>query len=132
MAATAQNAFEHRSSKPSSNYDLLEFAYDRARARDFGEDITLLDPDCRIDPFESFVAAGLRITFLRQLSQTPIEYPDLHKLIDSILSAIPTEAFQMNGSIFSAMEQRIISGHLRLDGPPQSTIPGKNRYSARK
>jgi len=77
--------------------ELVTFAFDPERARDFAEDVH--DSESFAHPVELLVAAGVRLSFLGQLPEVTLESPAFEKLVKSILASIPVRAFDENGSL---------------------------------
>lgn len=102
----------------SGRSDLFEFAIDIDRAKDFATESTEFEPATGPHPVEHLVAAGLRMAFLGQLSDTPLEDPGFSKLVQSVLSAFPENSFHRDGSLRTNLERRLTSADLRDEPIP--------------
>ena len=89
----------------------FEFAFDRDRARDFGEEAMFAEVEYRSRPFEHLVSAGLRVTFLQHLSNDAFDEPEFLTLTQSILSSIPRQTLHRDGSLRTSLERRIYTSH---------------------
>ena len=104
----------------AGSHDLFEFAFDVERAKDFATESIEYDPATGPHPVEHLVAAGLRMAFLGQLSGTPLTEPAFQQLVQSILGALPQDAFHQDGSLRSVLERRVSSRTLRDEPLPAS------------
>lgn len=102
--------------------DLFEFAFEVERARDFATESIEYDPATGPNPVEHLVTAGLRMAFLGQLPETPLAEPAFQRLVQSILGALPQEAFHRDGSLRSVLERRVSSRMLRDEPLPASLL----------
>lgn len=102
--------------------DLFEFAFEVERARDFATESIEYDPATGPNPVEHLVTAGLRMAFLGQLPETPLAEPAFLRLVQSILGALPQEAFHRDGSLRSVLERRVSSRTLRDEPLPMSLL----------
>jgi len=104
----------------AGRHDLFEFAFDVERAKDFATESIEYNPATGPHPVEHLVAAGLRMAFLGQLPGTPLTEPAFQQLVQSILGALPQEAFHQDGSLRSVLERRVSSRTLRDEPLPAS------------
>lgn len=104
--------------------EAFEFAFDVVRARDFAVESTEFDPSTGPHPVEHLVAAGLRMAFLGQLPETQLTEPAFLRLVQSILGALPQEAFHQDGSLKSLLERRVSSRVFRDKLMPASLLGG--------
>jgi hypothetical protein len=102
--------------------DLFEFAFEVERARDFATEAVDCDPSTGPHPVEHLVTAGLRMAFLGHLPETPLTEPGFLRLVQSILGALPQEAFHRDGSLRSVLERRVASRTLRDEPLPASWL----------
>ena len=102
--------------------DLFEFAFEAERARDFATESIEYDPSTGPHPVEHLVAAGLRMAFLSQLPETPLVEPAFLCLVQSILAALPEDAFHRDGSLRTVLERRVSSRMLRDEPLPASML----------
>lgn len=95
--------------------EVFLFAVDVDRAKDFAEEAAESGSS---RPVELLIAAGVRLSFLGQLPNVTLDSPAFAALTQSILSSVPEQAFQEDGTLPSR--------RLRADGPsqPSSLIPG--------
>jgi hypothetical protein len=90
--------------------DIVDFAFDPERARDFAEECRGEEPGEKGSPVELLVEAGLRLGFLGQLPDTALTSPQFQTLIQSILICLPQQAFERDGSLISRRRSAAISG----------------------
>ena len=93
----------------------FEFAFDAERARDFRDDHQNADQPHASTAVDNLISAGMLLTFLQHLPDTPIEEPELLLLMQAILSAIPKTTFHRDGSFRSALEERIAASRMRME-----------------
>lgn len=112
------------------NSGCFEFAFSPERALDFGEELLANDVATGPNPAEHLVLASMQLTFGPHLSADGENGDvELLSLIQSVISHLPSGAFQRNGSLRSLLEQRMILGtqrserQLELDAGPDSTVP---------
>lgn len=74
--------------------NFYQFAVDADRARDFAEESQAHSPE---RPVELLMAAGLRLSFLRQLPEVSLDTAAYERLIQSILASLPEQAFSSSG-----------------------------------
>ncbi|MBC8116131.1 MAG: hypothetical protein H7062_17230 [Candidatus Saccharimonas sp.] len=110
--------------------ELFEFAFEVERARDFATESMDYDPSTGPHPVEHLVAAGLRMAFLGQLPETPLTEPAFLRLVQSILGALPQEAFHRDGPLRSVLERRVSSRMLRDEPLPASMLDALASESA--
>ena len=110
--------------------DLFEFAFEVERARDFATESMEYDPSTGPHPVEHLVAAGLRMAFIGQLPDTPLAEPAYLRLVQSILGALPQEAFHRDGSLRSVLERRVSSRALRDEPLPAALLDVLTNESA--
>ena len=110
--------------------DLFEFAFSVERARDFATESMEYDPSTGPHPVEHLVAAGLRMAFIGQLPDTPLAEPAYLRLVQSILGALPQEAFHRDGSLRSVLERRVSSRALRDEPLPAALLDVLTNESA--
>lgn len=109
--------------------DLFEFAFDVERARDFAAESIEYDPATGPHPVDHLVAAGLRMAFLGQLPGTSLTEPAFQQLVQSIVGALPQDAFHQDGSLRSVIERRVSSRTLRDEPLPSSLFDELTRNS---
>ena len=110
--------------------ELFEFAFEVERARDFATESMEYDPSTGPHPVEHLVAAGLRMAFIGQLPDTPLAEPAYLRLVQSILGALPQEAFHRDGSLRSVLERRVSSRALRDEPLPAALLDVLTNESA--
>jgi hypothetical protein len=78
------------------------------------------------------------LTFNRNLSDAPIDEPEVPELMHAILASLPRRAFHSDGTLRTSLERRIIADRMRLERrgtidlneislqrtPPKSITPG--------
>ncbi len=101
------------------NCDCVEFAFNRDRARDFGEDATLGSAQIAA---EQFVCAGLRLAFVQHLASEPVRELEFVGLSQSILTNIPHWAMHRDGSLRTLLEQQIAASRRRSEGRPVPSV----------
>lgn len=114
----------------AGRHDLFEFAFDVERSKDFATESREYDPATGPHPVEHLVAAGLRMAFLGQLPETPLTEPAFRQLVQSILAALPQNAFHQDGSLRSILERRVSSRTLRDEPLPASLFDEPTRDPA--
>jgi hypothetical protein len=77
--------------------ECFQFAFDPDRARDFAEEAR--DGQNGTHPIELLLAAGVRLSFLGHLPEVALDSAAFDGLIQAILSCIPQQAFQTDGSL---------------------------------
>ena len=108
----------------AGNSDVFEFAFDIERARDFALESIEFDPSTGPHPVEYLVAAGLKMAFLGQLPESQLTNTAFQRLVQSILGALPQNAFHEDGSVRSLLERRVSSRVLREKMMPASLLGG--------
>jgi len=108
--------------------DLVEFAFDPDRARDFAQESNDFEPGSGPNPVEHLVTAGLRLGLLGQLPNVELEHPAFHAMIQSILGSLPTSAFHRDGSLIPREPVAELTPTSELSRPTPSNddvlIPG--------
>ncbi|WP_010588253.1 hypothetical protein [Schlesneria paludicola] len=101
----------------------FEFAFSPERALDFGEELLASDVATGPNPAEHLVLASMQLTFGPHLSADgDNDDVELVSLIQSVISHLPTAAFQRNGSLRSLLEQRLILGAKRSERQPERDV----------
>jgi hypothetical protein len=114
-----------------STDDPAEFAFDAERARDFAEEANDGPTTTGPDPVEHLISAGLRLGFLGLLPQLDLDLPAYNTLIQSILCSIPSEAFDIDGTL--RFRRQIGQPRIGTDTPRGDVlIPGINFAKLRK
>lgn len=85
--------------------DIIEFAFDAERARDFAQESNDYDSCSGPNPVDHLVAAGLRLGFLGQLPEVTLDHPDFNAFVQSILSSLPDQSFHRDGSLIGQEER---------------------------
>ncbi len=97
--------------------DCFEFAFDHTRARDFGEESLTASPATGPNVADHLVSAGLRMTFIQQLPDEPVNEPEIMCLMQSILSNIPATNLHRDGTLRTSLERRILASRQQSEGP---------------
>lgn len=105
-------------------YDLGEFVFEPARAREFGEE-RRQDPDSTNRPVHLLLQTGLRLAFNNHLPRDRLLGAEYAPLLRSILACFPGSAFDSSGLLRSAWQTRLERGStLPESSPPiKSDLP---------
>lgn len=91
----------------ASDSESFEFAFDRERASDFHESTGSADAQPGHNPIEDLVSAGLRMNFIQQLSDTPVDEPEFAAMMQSILANLPNFESTRNQRLLKSLEWKI-------------------------
>lgn len=106
----------------AGQHDLFEFAFDVERARDFALESQEYHPATGPHPIDHLVTAGLRMAFLGQLPEALLTEEPFIRLVESIVGAMPHQAFHSDGTLKSPLERRVSATQLRDQQIPSSLL----------
>lgn len=103
--------------------EFFQFAFDPDRARDFA--VESLESDSGSHPVELLVGAGVQLSLLGQLPETPLGSTAFERLIQSILGSVPEQAFHRDGSLRSQpIPEQSSPPPPSVDFPKEIPFPG--------